>query len=147
MLGIINHSKTAFSFRYLFAAGRHKQMPRICSMIHIYYQTPIHAIIIVVSKLMAVYYKKIQFALESLYHGTLIMLFSNWLFQGSYGVFTPSVTRTETGVGTGATTIGHNMSRPLSQFNCNAKAYRKFHTTHLFLVLVPVSVPASVNTP
>ena len=34
--------------RYLFAAGRYEQMPRICSMIHISYQTPVHAIVIAV---------------------------------------------------------------------------------------------------
>ena len=50
------HCLNILRFRYLFAAGRYEQMPRICSMIHISYQTPVHAIVIAVSTL--VNYKK-----------------------------------------------------------------------------------------
>ena len=38
-------------------------------------------------------------------------------------------------------TMGHNRSCPLSWFMCNVTASMQFHTTHLFLGPVPVSVP------
>ena len=61
-----------------------------------------------------------------------------------YSVFTLSGTGTETGTGTRAEAMGKNRSGRLSYFVCNVKAFRQFHTTHLFVVPVLVSVPAGV---
>ena len=63
------------------------------------------------------------------------------------GAFILSRTGIVTGAETGTRTMVDNRSQPMSWFRCNVKGSAQFHTIYLFLVSVPISVQASVNTP
>ena len=63
-----------------------------------------------------------------------------------YGLFTLNGTETVTVTGTRTRKMVDNKSRSLFWSRCSMKASTHFHTTHLFLVPLPVLVTASVNT-